>query len=73
MARITLDPGESFGHRHDHATETTLLGGSALLFLDGEVRGELTLNEVLEVGPNVEHEFVAGPNGAVMYCGRCGR
>lgn len=73
MARITLEPGESFGHSHNHATETTLLEGSVHLFLDGEGKGSLTVGQRLEIGADVDHEFVAGPHGATVYCGRCGR
>jgi quercetin dioxygenase-like cupin family protein len=67
MAIITLQPGESFAHRHDTDSYTVLLDGDAELETDSGtallIHGERVLTPAGEY-----HAVIAKSNGVVFEC-----
>lgn len=54
MAKIILEPGESFEHSHTENSITVLIEGRAK-YTDKSISKELDLSEILITPPNISH------------------
>ena len=68
MARIELEPGEVFEHRHDSPSTTMLVAGVVDFTLDGKTR-RLVPGEQVTVPANKSHSSANGGSAvAVIVC-----
>ena len=67
MAVISLEEGESFGHRHDEDSYTLLISGAADLETPSGVVN-LVLGERVLTPANEHHSVVARSPGVVFEC-----
>ena len=70
VSRFTYEPGARmpWGHRHRVQEEAyVVVAGSGRAKLDDEVI-ELSVSDVLRVGPAVVRSFEAGPDGLDLIC-----
>ena len=63
---VELDPGSVVSeHRHEHEQLGFIISGSMRFTLDGETR-DLGPGDTWSIPPNVPHDAIAGPKGAVV-------
>lgn len=68
VAKIILEPGEEFSHRHDEPSATCLLSGSVELVTDNETRA-LEPGVWVKTDPGVLHRLiVTGKDEAIIQC-----
>jgi quercetin dioxygenase-like cupin family protein len=68
MARIVLEPGEEFSHRHDTPSRTILISGTALLETDEETFPLKIGQEVFTEAGTLHHLKAIGLDEVIIEC-----